>query len=227
MNHSLGKTCALWTGGKDSCFALYEALSLGYQITSLITFTPPRPQFRAHPLHVMKYQAETLQLPHSTVEITEPFEDGYRLAFQVLKKQFGVSAVITGDIDEIQGHPNWIREYAAANDIETVTPLWKRNRSGLLEKLMVNNFKVIFSCVKRPWFDGDWLGTELNAGTVDRLHRLHEATGIDVCGENGEYHTIVLDCPLFQRKICVEDSSKESNDSLLYLNLRKLSFVNK
>lgn len=227
MNRPLGNAVALWTGGKDSCLALYEAQSSGYEIKSLLTFTPSNPQFLAHPLHVMKCQAKALQIPHATIEITQPFNKGYKSAFRFLKERCGVSAVITGDIDEIRAHPNWVKECAASNGIEVLTPLWKRDRKELLEKLVASKFKVIFSCVKRPWFSDSWLGSELDMKAVKRLCKINEETGIDLCGENGEYHTIVLDCQLFKRTIILKDFSKETEDSMVYLNVRKLFLANK
>lgn len=227
MNQPSGKAVALWTGGKDSCLALYEAECLGYQIKSLMTFTPQNPQFLAHPLHVIKFQAEALHLRHATIEITQPFNEGYKSALRFLKEQCDVSHVITGDIDEIRGHPNWVKEFAASSGIEVLTPLWKRDRKELLTRLIENNFKVIFSCVKQPWFGDDWLGTEFDTETIDRLCKIHGETGLDLCGENGEYHTLVLDCPLFKQRIRIDDFSKEAKDALMYLNIRNLSLVNK
>lgn len=227
MSQLSGNAVALWTGGKDSCLALYEAQRLGYQIKSLITFTPPNPRFLAHPLHVMKCQAEALQIPHDTIEIIQPFNEGYTSALRFLKEQCGVSVVITGDIDEIRAHPNWVKECAASNGIGVLTPLWKRDRKELLEKLIASKFKVIFSCVKRPWFSDNWLTCDLDTKAIDRLCKINEETGLDLCGENGEYHTTVLDCPLFKRKIVLDDFSKEAKDSMMYLNMRKLSLVNK
>ena len=227
MNQLSGNAVALWTGGKDSCLALYEARRLGYQIKGLITFTPSDPQFLAHPLHVMKYQTEVLQISHDTIEIIQPFNEGYKSALRFLKEQCGVSVVITGDIDEIRAHPNWVKECAAFVGIEVVTPLWKRNRKELLEKLIANKFKIIFSCVKRPWFSDSWLGCDLDTKAAERLYEISEETGMDLCGENGEYHTTVLDCPLFKRTIVLNDFSKETKDSMIYLKVKKLSLVNK
>ncbi|MBI2618775.1 MAG: diphthine--ammonia ligase [Ignavibacteriales bacterium] len=227
MNQLLGSAVVLWTGGKDSCLALYEAQSLGYEIKGLITFAPSNPRFLAHPVHVMKYQAEALQILHRTIEITQPFNEVYKSALRSLKEQRGVSVVITGDIDEIRAHPNWVKECAAFVGIEVVTPLWKRNRKELLEKLITNNFKVIFSCVKRPLLTDSWPGCDLDTKAAERLYEISEETGMDLCGENGEYHTTVLDFPLFRRTIVLNDFSKETKDSMMYLKVKKLSLVNK
>ncbi|MBI1769661.1 MAG: diphthine--ammonia ligase [Bacteroidetes bacterium] len=227
MNQPSENAVALWTGGKDSCLALYEAECLGYEIKSLITFIPPNPQFLAHPLQVIKFQSEALHLQHATIEITQPFNEGYKSAFRFLKERCDVSHVITGDIDEVSGHPNWVKELAASSDIEVLTPLWKRDRKEILATLIENNFKVIFSCAKEPWFSEDWLGTEFDTNTIERLYKISEETGLDLCGENGEYHSLVLDCPLFKQRIHIDDFSKEAKDVILYINIRKLSLINK
>src|SRR3989304_8470090 len=104
-----GNAAVLWTGGKDCSLALYEAKSLGHEVGSLVTFIPREPKFLAHPISFMKYQAEALKLPHYTMEINEPFKESYENAIHSLRERFGIDTLITGDISEVDGNPNWIR----------------------------------------------------------------------------------------------------------------------
>ena len=216
----------LWTGGKDSSLSLYEAKLLGYEVRSLVTFVPREPEFLAHPVGFMKYQAKALELPHYTLEVNEPFKESYESAISSLREKYGIATLITGDIAEVDGHPNWIRE-CSESDINVLTPLWGRDRNELISRLLSYKFKVIFSCVKKPWFTSDWLGMELNEDSLEQLCKINVETGLDICGEQGEYHTLVLDGPPFKKSILVSAYSKREKDSLMYLDIQKVALQKK
>lgn len=213
------RAIVLWTGGKDSSLALYQAKRSGCEIAALVTFVPAEKEFLAHPLNVLKSQAEALEIPHHTVEIREPFKEGYEKAISGLKEKYKIDALITGDIAEVDGHPNWIRECSQPSGVEVLTPLWSCEREELLDRLFAHQFKIIFSCVKKPWFTPDWLGKELNRDTLTQLRDLNLRTGLDICGENGEYHTLVLDGPLFKRTLEIKRYANCEKDFLMYSDI--------
>jgi uncharacterized protein (TIGR00290 family) len=212
----------LWTGGKDSALALHEARLSGRSIACLATFAPQGARFRAHPLEVMAAQAAALRLPHRVLEVVEPYEQGYRDAIERLCRSEGLSAIITGDIAEVAGLPNWIRQRCQGLDVEVVMPLWHREREELMGELLGAGFQAVLSCVKRPWFEARWLGWRLDAPCVAELRRLVETAGLDLCGENGEYHTIVLDGPGFAESLEIASSSPRAEGDIMYLEIRDL-----
>jgi len=224
----MSNAAILWTGGKDSSLAFYEVKLLGYEVRSLVTFVPSEPEFLAHPLSFMRYQAEALGLPHYTLEVNKPFKESYKKAIHSLRERYGISILVTGDIAEVDGYPNWVRECSVYSGIDVLTPLWGRDRFELLNQLLSYKFKLIFTCIKKPWFtDDDLLGMELNKDSLGRLLAINIETGLDICGEQGEYHTMVIDGPLFKKSICVDKYSKERKDSLMYMNIKKVSLKNK
>src|SRR4051812_44455821 len=77
----------LWTGGKDSSLALYEAARDGYRIHCLVTFAPRQPEFLAHPLAFIQLQAQALGLPHYVFPIHEPYAEAYEAALRRLKNE--------------------------------------------------------------------------------------------------------------------------------------------
>lgn len=119
----------LWTGGKDSCLALHEAGALGYSIRSLVTFGPSAAAFRAHPIPFLQKQAEAMGLLHRTIEVMPPLEQGYQRAFRYIRDELGASHVITGDIDEVGTHPNWVKTIAGSLGLNVLMPLWKRENT--------------------------------------------------------------------------------------------------
>ncbi len=216
------KAIVLWTGGKDSSLSLYKAKLLGYDVISLFTFMPSREEFLAHPLKFMKYQADALGIPHHSIEVNEPFRDSYEKAIHSLREKYKIDVLVTGDIAEVNGHPNWIRECSRHSGTDVLTPLWGFDRLVILKELLSYKFKIIFSCVKKPWFTIDWLGKELNLNSLDQMRTISAETGLDMCGENGEYHTLVVDGPLFKKNIYIEKYSRQIKNSLMYLDIRSV-----
>jgi uncharacterized protein (TIGR00290 family) len=209
----------LWTGGKDSALALHEARLAGFHVGLLATFAPPGARFRAHPLPFMQRQALAMGIPHRVFPIREPVREGYVAALRQLAESEHVQAVVTGDIAEVDGKPNWIRECSRGLELEVLTPLWQRDREELLEVLLGLGFRAVVSCVKVPWLTADWVGRELDRAGVESLRRVRAENGLDLCGENGEYHTLVRDGPPFERCVELGRYSVRSGDGLAYLDL--------
>ena len=200
MSHSGRNAVVLWTGGKDSCLALHEALAEGCQVSGLVTFAPPEPQFLAHPVTVMQAQARALDLPHRLLTVEPPHEESYTRHIRALRRQ-GVDLLITGDIAEVGGSSNWIRRCAEPAGMPVWTPLWGRDRKTLLDDLLTQRFHVLFSCVKADWLDASWLGRELDPEAIAELQAVRARSGVDLCGEEGEYHTLVTDAPRFRQRL--------------------------
>src|SRR3989338_8118388 len=227
MDKRVGNAAILWTGGKDSSLAFYKAKLAGFKIESLVTFIHRDSEFLAHPLKVMKYQAEAMSLPHYMLEIDEPFKKSYENAILYLKEKHGIGTLITGDIAEVDGYPNWIRECNEYSGVDVLTPLWGCDRIHLLNRLLAYNFRVIFSCVKKPHLTIDWLGMELNRSSLERLRVINAETGLDICGEEGEYHTLVVDGPPFKKSIHIDTHSKHAKGDLMYINIEKVTLHGK
>lgn len=217
-----------WTGGKDSSLAMHEAIMLGCKINCLVTFAPSQERFLAHPKDFMALQALAMGLPHYVISVEEPFERSYENAISSLKEQHGIDTLVTGDIGEVAGHdPNWIADRSTRCGVDVLNPLWHRDRVELLNRLLSLKFKVVFSCVKRPWFTEEWLGMELTEALVKRLSEMSAKSGLDICGEQGEYHTLVLDGPQFKKHILVSAYSIHSQESIMYITLQSATLENK
>ena len=221
------RAAVLWTGGKDSAFAMHEAMTRGYSVASLATFAPPGARFLAHPLKLMAAQAEALRLPHRVMEIVEPFEAGYRQAISQLCRSEGLSAIVTGDIAEVAGMPNWVRQCCRGLDVEVFMPLWHRARGEIMDAVLAAGIKPVLSCVKRPWFTADWLGRVIGGPCLEELRRLGQRTGLDLCGENGEYHTMVMDGPEFRESLEIAGAAPREEGDIMYLEVQQVRRLGK
>jgi len=195
------KACVLWTGGKDSCLAMLTAMEHGWEIGELAIFVPSGPvSFHAHPLPMIQSQAESLGLPLRLISIDEPYREAYVKAFSEMAD---VEAVVTGDIDLVDGHPNWVRECVldAGGRLQVLTPLWGRDRLELLHDLVGRGIEARLSHVANEAIPESWLGRIIDDGLIEELRALRESCGVDPCGENGEYHTMVEWCPAFASRV--------------------------
>ena len=194
----MNQAAVLWTGGKDSALALQVSLNL-YDIRRLVCFVPAdNRQFYAHPTQLMELQAEKIGLPLEFVPISEPYRLSYRQQIQVLRDN-GTEVLITGDISTVDGMPNWI-DGVAENLVDVSKPLWELDRHAILDTLISNKFKVICSLAYRKYFQPTIVGKYLDAKLISELKQLP----VDVCGEQGEYHTWVLDAPFFKKSLRLE-----------------------
>lgn len=211
------RASVLWTGGKDSALAFYKARMAGHNIVNLLTFVPENADFLAHPVSFMKYQSASIGIPHHEVVVEAPLEDSYEEAISSFKKRFDIQALITGDIAQIDGQANWVIQRCKNKDIEVLMPLWGSDRYDLFTELLNHGFRAIISCIKNGSLPDKWLGRDLDREALEELRKLNIQTGIDICGENGEYHTLVVDGPIFNKSIVVGKYSKNSNGSVMYV----------
>ena len=189
------KAAVLWTGGKDSALALQVSLNL-YDIRRLVCFVPAdNRQFYAHPRPFMELQAQKIGTPIEFMPISEPYQLNYRQQIQVLRDN-GIEVLITGDIATVNGMPNWI-DSVSENLVGVYKPLWKLDRHAILDTLISNKFKVVCSLAYKKYFETTIAGRYLDTKLISELKQLP----IDACGEQGEYHTWVLDAPFFKEAL--------------------------
>ncbi|MYA99754.1 hypothetical protein F4X90_08745 [Candidatus Poribacteria bacterium] len=205
------KAAVLWTGGKDSALALQVSLNL-YDIRRLVCFVPAdNRQFFAHPTELMEIQAQKIAIPIEFVPISEPYKQSYRQQIEAIR-DIGIEILITGDISTVDGMPNWIEE-VAADLVKVHKPLWELDRHAILDTLISNKFKVVCSLAYKKHFQTTIAGRYFDAELISELKQLP----IDACGEQGEYHTWVLDAPFFKEPVQLEGTYVVDADEYHYL----------
>jgi diphthine-ammonia ligase len=182
----------LWTGGKDSAYALYASAALGMR--ELVTFVPKDAHFKAHDLDLMGWQARAIGLPHRRMLVEPPYEAGYERALAALRDE-GIERVVTGDIAEVGGQPNFISARAARVGMKVELPVWGVDRREHLRQIVELGFDVVLTFVNEPWLDASWVGRHLDVPALQELSQLSLENGLDPAGENGEYHSMVLAGP--------------------------------
>lgn len=190
-----------WSGGKDSCFALMKAMENGYHPSVLLNVMNEEGKIsRSHgiPENILQAQAAAAQLPiHLINSSWQNYEQHFSQALRTLKEQYQTSAAVFGDID-LQAHRDWEENICASAGLKAILPLWQQDRRALVLQMLETGIKtMIVSC--NETMGSSFLGRTI---TIDLITEL-EAIGVDACGENGEYHTLVYDCPLFHQPLRV------------------------
>jgi len=192
--------CTSWSGGKDACFALWQAMNQGLTPTCLLTMLKGD-RSSAHGLRrdVLEAQAHCLGLPIIFGQQSQGYERGLKAALQQVRDRFDTSQLLFGDID-LQAHRDWYEAILANNGITTSFPLWHYPRKTLLTDMFAAGFETMIISVKPDVLDQRLLGEILTAGIA------HEIASQGVCqtGEDGEFHTLVLDAPIFRHRLAVK-----------------------
>src|SRR5687768_17142077 len=188
------KSLVSWSGGKDSCFAAIKAAEQGYRVSVLLNVLNEEGQIsRSHgiPAGILQQQARALRLPiHSVASSWKDYEPNFTSALKNLKEQYQLTHALFGDID-LADHRAWEEKVCTAAGLTAVLPLWQQDRKALVQEMLAYGLKtIIVSC--NETMGARFIGALLTAERIGELERL----GIDPCGENGEYHTLVIDGPL-------------------------------
>jgi len=205
----------LWTGGKDSALAFEAVRRDHHKVRELVTFVPEGGRFLAHPLDLMDAQAASIGLPHRRVVIRPPYKDGYESVILQLREQ-GVTTLVTGDISEVNDQENWILERAQAVGVKVHRPLWHRERRQILEDLLDWGIQAVITAAREPPLGPQWVGRNLDVDAVNQLQGLSSIGVLDLCGEQGEYHTFVFDSPSFRTPIRIPSFTRDRVGNLHY-----------
>lgn len=206
-----------WSGGKDSCLAFLEACTGGGAPAALLTMlneTGARSRSHGIPPAILAAQAERLGLPVITGDASwGNYEEIFVKKLIEIKCIRKADTVVFGDID-LAAHREWEEKVCAAAGLNAVLPLWGRDRRHVVRDILAAGIRaMIISCNAR--LGENFLGRILNEETVRDL----DAAGVDVCGENGEYHTLVLDCPRFSRPLEITAGKKERAGDYWFLEV--------
>ena len=214
-----------WSGGKDSCFACYEAMRQGYKVSHLVNFISKefqRVSFHGTEAKLIQLQSRATGIPLLQKETTW---DGYEQEFKEAVLSLipsGVKGIVFGDV-YLQEHKDWVERVCDELGIEAVEPLWGRNPGEVLSGFMNSGFEAVIVSAQSNLIDPEWIGHRVDSSFVDYLKH----GDIDICGENGEYHTLVIDGPIFRRRIEIIQSRTTERDNHWFLDTSRYRLVYK
>ena len=188
-----------WSGGKDAYLAYSRAVAAAGVPAALVCMLhEDGARSRGHglPLELLRAQAEALGVPLVTRATTwDEYEASFVSVLHELHSD-GVEAAVFGDID-LEGHRVWVQGVCDTTDLACHLPLWQEPRRRLIDELLAAGTQATIVAVDASKLDARFLGRQITSALVAEL----EAEGADACGEEGEYHTMVTDAPLFSAPV--------------------------
>jgi uncharacterized protein (TIGR00290 family) len=221
-NPQAGLALCSSSGGKDSLLAMWHARASGVHLRTQLTMLEENGErTRSHgvPLALMQRQAQALG-----VDLVAPsaswasYERVFTDALRSLAAH-GHETAVFGDID-LAAHREWEERVCAAAGLRAHLPLWGRNRSELACEVLDLGFRALVVCV-----DSRHLGDEFCGREFDRRFIADLPSGVDTCGENGEFHTFVYDGPLFREPVPVRVAGREPYVSPPHLGAIRYCFA--
>ena len=201
------RLAALFSGGKDSAYAARLMELEGYDVQYLVSMRSKNPDsymFHTVNIGLTELQAYAWGKEHVEAE-TRGVKEKELDDLKRCLKGLDVEGVVTGAIASSYQRER-VDRICRELGLEHVSPLWGRERVGLLNEMLSRGMVIVFSAVAAHGLDQKWLGAKLDRQAVNRLVELNERFGVDLCGEGGEYESLVLDAPWFRYRIEVKEA---------------------
>jgi len=219
---------ALFSGGKDSLFALKKAIEQGHEIKYLATIHSKNPDsYMYHTpnigLTLMQSRCLSIQLvsKQSLGEKEREVKD-----LEILLNNLDADGVVCGAIAS-NYQKERVEKVCENLRLKLLAPLWGMNQEELIKEIVKSDFDAIITAVAAEGFDESWLGRKIDEKCIEDLIKLNKKNGVSVIGEGGEYESLVLDCPLFSRKLEITSSEKIWKDNSGILEIKDAKLVNK
>lgn len=207
-----------WSGGKDSCLSLYRSIQNGGKPDLLFTMMVENGEkSRSHGLSpdLLKAQAESLNIPIVYASASwESYEKVFIDQLNKIKAQ-GIDDGVFGDID-LMHHLEWVTRVCEQAGLTAHEPLWQEDRTALLTEFIDLGFKAMIVTINKKQLTEDFLGQIIDFDLIKKMQH----AGIDPSGELGEYHTVVIDGPLFSFPINIQPESHYDFQNYCFLNLK-------
>jgi len=221
----LSQVVASWSGGKESCFSLYKAISSGFKVSHLLNFISHNGRCMSHGLDskLIAAQSEAIDIPIVQRKVTwNTYEEEFKKAISELKKM-GVEGGVFGDVD-VQEHKDWVHQICSELDIKPVMPLWGLDSKQILTEFIAEGFEAVVVMAKADFFDESWLGHRIDKEFLSDLRK--NKSKVHLLGELGEYHTFVTNGPLFKKSIRILESKKVFRDKKYwYLDITRYEML--
>ena len=203
------RLAALVSGGKDNIYSAYKA-SKDNEVACIITLKSKRADsymFHIPNVDLVKLQAESMSLPLIFAEssgIKEKELKDIKNALSAAIKKYKIQGVVSGALAS-NYQKERIDRICNELNIASIAPLWHIEPKKYLKELIKNNFRVIIAGIAADGLTKDFLGSEIDNDFIKKIEKLN----IHLGGEGGEYESLVLDCPLFKKKLKIKKARIE------------------
>ncbi len=218
-----------WSGGKDSCLAGYRAVAGGLKVRYLAnTVTGDGRRSRSHGLsaEVLQTQSQAVGIPLVQRRTTRSNYEAQFKEMLLTFKEAGISGGVFGDID-FNEHRRWIERVCREVKITPHLPLWGESQDKIMRDFIGLGFEAVVVTTKADWLGEEWLGRRVDLAFLEDLTALSQTRDITLCGEAGEYHTLVVNGPLFKQRMEILESRKVLREGHWFLEILETALRNK
>lgn len=222
------KLAALISGGKDSIFALYKAQKMGHKIKVLATVIPKRSDsymFHFPNIHLTQQISKALDIPLVKIE-TSGIKEKELDDLKLLLSSLDVDGIVTGAIASSYQKKR-IDKLCKELNLKSISPLWNQEPLKIMKELLDLKFKIIFVGVSAHGLDESWLGKEITNERLKELVELNKKFQISIVGEGGEYESLILDAPIFKKRIKIIKSETKFDNDYGIFNIKEVELIDK
>ena len=217
------KVVSLFSGGKDSAFALWCAQMQGWDIESLVTVFPQSNDswmFHFPAIKWTKLQAQAIGIPHVTIRTRGEKETELKDLSERLEqmKSSGIEGIVSGAITS-EYQRTRLDNMCESLGLRSFAPLWHKNQQQLVREQIESGFEAIITSCNALGLDAKWLGRRLGVEELEELGTLNKRYGLNVALEGGEAETFVLRAPMFKGRLSVIRSTPHWHGESGYLEL--------
>ena len=199
----------LFSGGKDSCFALDKSRSF-HDVTCLISLISESDEsymFHVPNIELTVRQAEAIGLPivqRRTKGKKERELKDLEKAIDTAKADFDLEGIVTGAVKSTY-QATRVQRICKRLGLWCFNPLWLKDEIELLNEIVKSKYEVVISGVFAFPLDEKFLGKKLDGGMIQKLERLRDEYGLSPAGEGGEIETTVINAPFFKKRLEISD----------------------
>ena len=214
---------ASWSGGKDCCFACYRASVSGLKVrylANMVTEDGKRSWTHGLSLELLQMQSQAIGIPLVQRRTTMAnYEAEFKNMLLTLKQE-GVSGGVFGDID-LDEHRQWVERVCHEVGVTAYLPLWGQSQDKIMRDFIASGFEAVVISAKADLFGEEWLGHKIDSEFLSHLSELKQTKDITLCGESGEYHTLVTDGPMFNQRVEILETNKVLREGRWFLEIVK------